>query len=399
GDEQGRADGQVQGYNLRLIMTYVEENRREVKPPEGYRREDFVGALQHFRSGAITKVFAPDRSGIYRAHEPHLPNGKTDVNDTPHALIRLSMPDINDAYPDGNWATRQDIIGQHYYYNVGLLYFLQNDPEVPETIQKDARKWALCQDEFIESGGLPPQLYIREARRMVGQHVFTGNDTQPVVGDARGRLHTDSIAIGDYAHNCHGTGRVGTRFDGKHMGEFYQNVPPYQIPYGVIVPQKTENLLVPVACSASHFGFGALRLEPIWTSLGQAAGWAAHLALERNVAVQAVPVQPLQTLLHRDKSATIYISDILPDSPEFSAVQWFGTYGGLHGLAPDEQPPPDRIAGQYTQAHPGHSVDWDKPLDPGLRERWQKWVPLAEPDTPKSRGEWILEAFESQELN
>ncbi len=331
GDENGFADGQVQGYNLRLIMTRERSNRQEVIAPEGYNREDFMGALRHFRSGEITRVFAPDRSGIYRAHEPLLPNGKADVNDTPHALIRLSMPDINDAYPDGDSETRQRIVAEHYYYNLGLLYFLQNDAAVPAAIQEDARSWGLCRDEFLETSGLPPQLYIREARRMVGQHIFTGNDTTQVEGDARGRLHIDSIAIGDYVHNCHGTGRIGSRFNGEHSGKFYKNIPPYQIPYGVIVPQKTENLLVPVACSASHFGFGALRLEPIWCSLGQAAGWAASMALEQDGAVQSVEVSELQLRLHEDHSATIYVGDVSSGSQDFPAVHWFGTQGASMG--------------------------------------------------------------------
>jgi hypothetical protein len=393
GNKQGQADGQVQGYNLRFIMTHVDANKRTLEQPPNYNRNDFTGALQHFTSGKLTKVFSANRDGIFRAHMPHMPNGKTDMNDTPRAPVRLSMPDINDAYPEGDLETRQRIFDQHLYYNVGLLYFLQNDPAVPEAIQADARSWGLCKDEFPETDGLPPQLYIREARRLVGQHIFTGNDTVQVPGDARGRLHTDSIAIGDYVHNCHGTGRSGTRYNGEHTGEFYSQIPPYQIPYGVIVPQKTENLLVPVACSASHFGFGALRLEPIWSSLGQAAGWAANLALGNKSAVQDVDVSTLQDTLHRDRSATIYVSDVAPDSPDFAAIQWFGTRGGLHGLEPDGQPDRVSIGGQYSKALPGHTVQLDQPLSPELRKRWQTLITVSDPETPRNRQEWIREAY------
>ncbi len=171
--------------------------------------------------------------------------------------------------------------------------------------------------------------------------------------DARAVLHTDSIAIGDYVHNCHGPGRAGTRFDGGHAGEFYKPVPPYQIPYNVIAPRKTENLLVPVACSASHFGFGALRLEPIWCSLGQAAGWAASQSIKQALPVQQIDVAQLQHQLHRDRSATTYFSDLPPDSPDFMSVQWFALRGGFHGLAPAEQPKAKGLVGQYCHAHPG----------------------------------------------
>jgi FAD dependent oxidoreductase len=303
------------------------------------------------------------------------------------------MPDINDGYPEGDVATRQAIVQQHLSHNIGLLYFLQNDPEVPAAIRADARSWGWCKDEFTETAGVPPQLYIREARRMVGQHVFSGNDTEQAVGDARSVLHSDSIAMGDYVHNCHGTGRTGTRFDGQHSGEFYKPVPPYQIAYGVILPQKTENLLVPVACSASHFGFGALRLEPIWTSLGQAAGWAAVQSIHNSVPVQRIDLRRLQARLHSDRSATIYVSDVSPSSPDFAAVQWFGTLGGLHGLSSDGQPKPKPIMGQFCEAHPGHAAVLDQPLTEALRVSWQKLAPLPDPTKPATRREWIVEAF------
>lgn len=378
GNAHGEADGQVQGYNLRLIMTTDASNQREPVEPVGYDRGNFIGVLPIFASGKITKVFAADRSGIFRAHQPLMPNNKTDMNDTPHAPVRLSMPDINDAYPDGDTETRERIVRQHYEYNLGLLYFLQTDSAVPAEIQKDARHWGFCRDEFPETNGISPKLYIREARRMVGQHVFTAKDTPQANGDARAVLHTNSIAIGDYVHNCHGTGRKGTRFAGEHDGEFYKPVPPYQIPYGVIVATKSVNLLVPVACSASHFGFGALRLEPIWCSLGQAAGWAASLSIEDDRPVQQLAIPKLQGLLHADRSATIYVADVPPTSPDFAAVQWFGTRGGLHGLAPSEQPKPKSLGGQYNAAFPGHSVELDKKLEASLVLRWLEQFPMTE---------------------
>ena len=396
GDAQGQADSQVQGYNFRFVMTQDPANKVMPQAPVGYKREDFVEVLSHFTSGRLKKIFDDGRAGIYRAHLPLLPNGKADVNDTPHAPVRLSMPDINDDYPDADAAARRRIHAQHLYFNVGLLYFLQNDSAVPEAIRADARAWGWCRDEFTETGNIPPQLYIREARRMVGQHVFTGNDTRQAPGDARTLLHADSIAMGDYIHNCHGTGRTGTRFNGENTGEFFYSVSPYQIPYGVIVPQKTVNLLVPVACSASHFGFSALRLEPIWASLGQAAGWAAALALRDGTSVQNVRVTALQARLHADRSATIYVSDVAPDAPDFSAVQWFALRGGLHGLAPDNQPKAEVITGQYSKAHPGHEARLDHPLEDALRARWQTLAPLPNDAKPQTRREWIGAAWRLQ---
>src|SRR5690606_9834411 len=130
--------------------------------------------------------------------------------------------------------------------------------------------------------------------------------------DARAVLHRDAVAVGDYGHSSHGTRHEGSRFGGVRHGEgLGVSYAPYQVPYGTIVPKDVRNLLAPVPVSASHIGFCALRLEPIWTSLGQAAGHAAHLALEQASTpdVRTVSVPDLQRRLHAEGSATIYRSE------------------------------------------------------------------------------------------
>lgn len=375
GNENGEADGQVQGYNFRLVMTDDPANRVYPPAPQGYDRKDFAGVLPLFRTGRLKKVFDDGHGGIYRAHVPRMPNNKADVNDTPKAAARLSMPDINDAYPDGDDGTRKRICEQHARYNIGLLHFLQNDAEVPKEVREDARQWGLCKDEFVDSNHIPPRLYIREARRMVGQHVYTEGDTDSAPSDARAKLHPDSIAISDYILNCHGTGRTGTRFDGKHQGEFYKFVQPSQIPYGVIVPTRTTNLLVPVAVSASHVGFSMLRYECVWMSLGQASGHAAHLSLKHNTASQKVGVSELQALIHADSGITIYLADVLPGSKDFTAVQWLGSHGFFHGLHDTKGKPlpkPKSLGGQYNEAFPFHAVEMGKLLDVATEEKWRR---------------------------
>lgn len=366
-------DKQVQGYNFRLMMTDNPDNRVMPQAPPGYKREDFLGVLDHFASGKIKKVFSGDHDGIYRTHLPLLPNRKADVNDTPHAPVRLSMPDINDGYPDGFPVTRQRIWDQHYYYNIGLLYFIQNDSAVPKDIQNPAREWGFCKDEFVDSGYVPPLLYIREARRMIGKYVYTENDTAKATNDVRSKLFTDAIAMGDYSLNCHGTGREGTRFEGKHTGEFYKSIPPFQVPYGVIVPKDVGNLLVPVAVSASHVGFSCLRMEPTWTALGQASGHAAALAILQDKVVQDISVPLLQDRLHKDRLATIYLTDVRPGSSLFRAAQWFGTRGAFHGLVDPSITAlvkQERIFGQYSKAVPGHEVNPREKIDDVTLARW-----------------------------
>ncbi len=366
-------DRQVQGYNFRLMMTDNPDNRVMVQAPPGYKRDDFIGVLEHFASGKLKKVFSGDLDGIYRTHLPLLPNRKADVNDTPHAPVRLSMPDINGGYPDGVPVVRQRIWDQHYYYNIGLLYFLQNDSAVPKNIQGPAREWGLCKDEFVDSGYVPPLLYVREARRMIGQYVFTENDVAQGSNDVRAKFFADAIAVGDYSLNCHGTGRTGTRFDGKHTGEFYKGIPPFQVPYGVIVPKDVGNLLVPVAVSASHVGFSCLRMEPTWTALGQAAGHAAGLAILQDKPVQEISVPMLQDQLHKHKLATIYLTDVRPGSTLFRAAQWFGARGAFHGLVDPSVTTlvkPEPIFGQYTSEMPGHEVSPKTKIDEATLNRW-----------------------------
>ncbi len=409
-------DGRVQGYNFRWCVTNAPD-RLPAPQPEGYDRTEFLPLLDLYADGRLTHVFGVQGSaglelpdGLvavttrapFKLQPPLLPNGKADINDMSRGVVRLSMPDINDAYPEADEEERRRIVAEHERYQVGMLHFLQHDEAVPEAVRQDALSWGFCGDEWPDHGHLPEQIYVREARRMVGRHVFTQNDTRLGPDDVRIPLVSESIAIGDYSHNCHGTGREGTRFEGRHTGEFYERNAPYQIAYGTLVPNEVWNLLVPVAASASHVGFGALRLEPVWTAMGHAAGLAAHLALAmERPEVQAVDVAALQALLHRQGAATLYVSDVPPGHSDFEAVQWMGTLGGWHGLArPEGGSHPDWTTrfGQYAEPYPGHAAELDRPADEALLARWREVLPaerhaMLDPATAlgKTRGELLRE--------
>jgi len=418
------ADDQIQAYNFRLCMTRDPANRAPVEKPPGYLRKEFIDLLALLLGGQIDGVFSTKPAELIKAQGP-LPNGKYDINDMSHGLVRLSLPAENQGWPEGESGfaarmvhdgavapfsrtglreSRERVFDDHLRWNVGLIYFLQSDQAVPAKFRDEAREWGWCKDEFTESNHLPMQLYVREARRVSGDYVFTEKDTDCAPDDARAVLHTDAIAMGDYGPNCHGTAHEGSRFGGRHSGEFYKEVAPYQIPFGVVVAKGFENLLVPVALSASHVGFCALRLEPIWMSLGEAAGHAAHLARAKHGVLQRVSIPKLQALLHAEGAATIYVSDVPPGNPDFAAVQWWGTAGGLHGLAPTPEPPGRRgksIFSQYYEAFPGHAAELDKPLDAGLAERWQKLAAglgvdathLPTADGKTTRGAWLRVAW------
>lgn len=395
-------DDQLQGYNFRFCMTNNAANRVPVVAPAGYQREDFLPLVTLLNEGKFNKVFDYPTGCLYKAQTPALPFDKYDINDVSKGLVRLSLPGSNNGWPDGTPEQRREIFNEHLRHNVGMLYFLQNDVAVPVKFQEEAREWGFCKDEFVETNHLPDQLYIREARRMRGWKVFTEHNTANAPGDARSVLQRDSIAIGDYGLNCHGTAHEGPRIGGTHTGEFYRSVAPYQIPYGVMLTEQVENLLVPVAASSSHVGFCALRLEPVWTSLGQAAGHAAGLAIRDEKPLMAIDIAELQSELHRRGSATIYVSDCLPGSPDYADVQWWGTRGGLHGLAPTPDKPGQRgtnIHGQYYEAYPFHAVELDRPLDDALKAHWldvarSAGIEVDGLESAATRGEFIRRAFQ-----
>ena len=383
-------------------MTREEGNKLPAPKPAGYDRAMFLPLLALYAEGRLDRVFGEQgQKAIYKVQPPFLPNGKTDINDMSHGLVRLSMPDINDAYPSADGAGRRRIVEEHQRYQLGMLYFLQNDDAVPARIRDDARSWGFCKDEWPENHHLPEQLYIREARRMTGLHVFTQNDTKFSPDDVRLPLKEDSIAIGDYSHNCHGTGRTGTRFDGRHTGEFYQRNAPFQIPYGTIVPNEVANLLVPVAVSSSHVGFGALRLEPTWTAMGHAAGLAAHLALAMDTPdVKKTSIKRLQRLLHETGAATVYVSDVRPGSADFAAVQWLAQRGAFHHQkTPPEgkQPEWGKLFGQYCPPYPFHDARLDDPMDDTTYTNWVRLCPpgVIEPSFPVQgpRRDYVRDLF------
>lgn len=398
------ADDQLQGYNFRFCMTQDPNRRVPVPMPAHYNREDYAAVVPLVESGQIVSAFGyPGRNYLFKAHLPIMPNGKHDINDVSNGAVRLSLPGHNLDYPEADLAKRRRIEREHLDWQLGLIHFAQTDPALPEAFRKEAATWGLCRDEFADTDHLPPQIYVREARRMVGLYVYTERDTEYAPGDARAKLHRDAIAVGEYSHNCHGTGHEGPRIGGRHVGEFYKAVAPYQVPYGVLVPKQMKNLLVPVACSASHVGFCALRLEPIWMSLGGVAGSAAKQALDHGVPVQQVDVGLLRETLHADGAATIHLSDVPPGDPDFVAVQWWGGLGGWHGIEPAPAKPGQRgahLVSQYFEAFPGHEAKLHQTLDPALAERWTRLAKdndlpidrLPRADGRTTRGDWVRAA-------
>lgn len=281
--EYGSADKRIQAYCFRLCMTDHDPNRLPFPKPDGYdpsQYELFVRILQAGWRDLLNK------------YDP-IPNRKTDTNN--HGPVSSDNIGYNYDYPDASYERRNEIIAEHRRYQMGLLYFTANDPRVPPDVRDVISRWGLAKDEFTDNGNWPHQLYIREARRMIGEFVMTANELlkkQPT---------PESVGMGSYTMDSHNVQRYITP-EGFVQNEGDIGVStrgPYQIAYGSMVPKvgQCENLLVPVCVSSSHIAFGSIRMEPVFMILGQSAATAAAMAIDSGIAVQAVPYQQLRKRL------------------------------------------------------------------------------------------------------
>lgn len=296
----GEADKGIQAYNFRIIATNVAHNRIPWPKPRGYspaRYELLARTLETF-------VKVRGRSPVF--HELTLiapiPNGKADFNN--NGPFSTDWIGKNYDYPEGSYAVRDRLWQEHVDYVQGFYYFLANDPRVPKPLQQEVNEWGLCKDEYQDTGHWPHQLYVREARRMVGEFVVTQKDLQTEL------TKPDVIGMGSYNSDSHNIRRfVNARGMAENEGDMQVSVKPYQIPYRVMLPKRTEmeNLLNPVTFSASHVAYSSLRMEPQYMILGHAAGVAAWLALKDGKPVQEVSVPELQKTLLDEAAVFEYV--------------------------------------------------------------------------------------------
>ncbi|SMC86868.1 FAD-dependent oxidoreductase [Papillibacter cinnamivorans] len=290
--EPGTGDRKLPAYNFRLCITADPDNRVPFARPDHYDSSRYELLLQWLyllkeseggRDLKITDVFSLGK----------LPDGKYDLNSK--GPFSSDWVGGSWQYPEAGYDTRDTIIEEHKEYLQGLLYFLANDESVPEELRRDISRWGLAKDEYTDHDNWPYQLYIREARRMVGNFVMTQKDL-----DMESEKY-DSVGMASYNIDSHQVQRVITE-DGfvKNEGELQVPVFPYQLPYRILLPKEEEaiNLLVPVCVSASHIAYSSIRMEPQFMILGQAAGAAAKLAIVEDCSVQKVDVSALREELN-----------------------------------------------------------------------------------------------------
>ncbi|EDM34922.1 probable xanthan lyase [Pedobacter sp. BAL39] len=304
----GTGDKKVQAYNFRICLSSDPKNQVEITKPADYRPERYELLLRQMAKRdwkSLQDVFI--WSGM--------PNGKTDINN--RNGFSTDMIGMNWEYPDGDYGKRAEIWNAHTEYTKGLLYFVGNDPRVPGHVRAEMKKWGYPKDEYTGNGNWSHQLYIREARRMVGQLVMTQQHCQGK------ELVTDGVGMAAYTMDSHNCDRLVVNAEVKNEGNVEEGgFGPYPIAYRALVPKESEaaNLLVPVCLSATHIAYGSIRMEPVFMVLAQSAATAAVQAIDAQSSVQSIDVAKLQAMLKRDPLVDGTAPEILVDNDDTDKV-------------------------------------------------------------------------------
>lgn len=306
----GSADRLVMAYNYRVCVTDDPDNRVPFAKPAGYDPLMYEGAgrvavaMQASGRTTLDNLYFNPAPTVRSKNSQYF---KHDLNGGSVFSTDMTAPTLNQIYPEADAATRAKIALQYRNYIQGLLYYWQTEPRFGALNAKVGR-FGLCKDEFVDNGNFPYRLYVRESRRMVGEYVLNAND---ILRNGRRPQVTDSIGMGAYNMDSHvrqivvvnrAVGSAPARDMVGHEGGVGIRQPddlPYPVSYRTLTPRRSEitNLLNPVTLSSTSLAYSSLRMEPTFMALGQAAGAAAALAIESNVAVQAIDVRTLQSRL------------------------------------------------------------------------------------------------------
>jgi len=297
----GSRDKKVQCYNFRLILSNDPDNRLPFPRPEGYDPSRFALLERYLNEYQAQLGRGPDIKDL--CNIVAIPNHKADFNN--QNGFGSDYIGRNWRYPEASYSEREVIWKDHFTYTQSFYYFITQDPKLPAGLRAETSLWGLAKDEFADTNHWPQQLYVREARRMVGDYVMRQSDT------AGERTKSDSIGMGSYNIDSHNTQRTAMP-DGNVLneGDVQFPVEPYEISYRSITPKRAEaeNLLVTVCLSATHVAYCSIRMEPQYMILGQAAGTAASLAVNSRKAVQDISISELQRKL-REHGAVLHLDE------------------------------------------------------------------------------------------
>ncbi len=277
----GTGDNHIQAYNYRLTLTKTKPFRSiTAQVPDNYDPSKYELLFRWMEkkgwSGygdCIKWTYMKDSSG------PNSWNAvKTDNNN--NGAFSTDMIGCSWDYPEATYEQRDSIAKLHEDYTKGLLYILWTDPRVPQNIRDEYNLWGYPLDEYEENENFTPQLYIREARRMIGRMVMTEDYC------LKNKVADDPIAWGAYTMDSHNCGRYVVNGQVKNEGDVQRHLTkgPYNISYRAVTPKESEarNVIVPVCLSASHIAYGSIRMEPVYMVLGETTALAAVQAIDEH---------------------------------------------------------------------------------------------------------------------
>jgi hypothetical protein len=289
----GDGDKKVQAYGFRMCITNQQSNMIPFPKPAHYdpARYEILARLVE----ALTKAKGGPPTMKEMMLISKLKGDKLDINN--RGAVSTDHIGANWDYPSASAKQRMAIWQDHYNYDAGFFYYLGHSDRIPKSLQDEVNSYGLAKDEFTDTNGWPWQLYVREGRRMVGEYVMTQHDIQENL------TKKDSIGMGSYQSDSHNVERIPTKNGAvQNEGEMYVPVKPYQIPYRMMLPKRSEaeNLLVPVCFSASHVAYSTVRMEPQYMIIGQAAGVAAALAIHGHTSIYDISIPELQGELEKE---------------------------------------------------------------------------------------------------
>ncbi|HVG14564.1 MAG TPA: FAD-dependent oxidoreductase [Chitinophagaceae bacterium] len=304
-DATGSGDKKVQAYNFRVCLSNDPANRINITKPEGYDPSRYELLVRYLEQRPAKNLHD------YVLKMDRMPNNKTDINN--NGPFSTDMIGANYDFPEADYKRRNEIQKEHELYIKGLLYFIGHDSRIPKHLQTEMLQWGYPKDEYVDNNHWSPQMYVREARRMIGSYIMTQHDCE-------GReVVTDGVGMAAYTMDSHNCQRVVVNGMVKNEGDVQVGgFGPYPVSYRSLVPKKEEctNLLVPVCLSATHIAYGSIRMEPVFMVLAQSAATAAVQAIDKRSAVQDIDVKQLKAALADKPLADDRIAEILVDNDD-----------------------------------------------------------------------------------
>lgn len=326
--------GKIQSFTYSFAVEYRPGERHVIPRPAMYEKFRHYYRLHHYYQG---KGWV--RYGFFE-RTPGTPGSFFDyrrILTTPKvALINWPSNDYRDKsiFEPGALEEAKQL-------SLGFLYWLQTECPRDEG-GKGYPELLLRRDVMGTEDGLSKRPYVRESRRIVARTRILEQDL------VQGRRWSDSVGVGWYGIDLHACAGDPDSTTGRWI-----NVPPFQIPYGALVPVGFRNLLA--ACKnigTTHVTNGAYRLHPVEWNIGESAGHIAASGLDK-------PIEVLQRELLEHGVPLAWTVDVPLGHPEFVPIQLLVVRGvwvpeGMH-FKPEQPMDPDKARALGLETTPGET--------------------------------------------